>query len=145
MNTTEAIFTRRSVRKFDPTKPVTQEQIHQMLDAAMHAPSARNSRPWDFVVITDPEDKADIMAMVNTPVDYTVETEPVTTATEETTFSEQEVTEEEIYYPEETEIYTEVYSEPEEDYEGDDSFGEDYEDNYEDDYYEEIETAISYY
>ena len=145
MNTTEAIFTRRSVRKFDPTKPVTQEQIHQMLDAAMHAPSARNSRPWDFVVITDPEDKADIMAMVNTPVDYTVETEPVTTATEETTFSEQEVTEEEIYYPEETEIYTEEYSEPEEDYEGDDSFGEDYEDNYEDDYYEEIETAISYY
>lgn len=100
---------------------------------------------WQPAVITDPEDKADIMAMVNTPVDYTVETEPVTTATEETTFSEQEVTEEEIYYPEETEIYTEEYSEPEEDYEGDDSFGEDYEDNYEDDYYEEIETAISYY
>ena len=100
---------------------------------------------WQPAVITDPEDKADIMAMVNTPVDYTVETEPVTTAAEETTFSEQEVTEEEIYYPEETEIYTEEYSEPEEDYEGDDSFGEDYEDNYEDDYYEEIETAISYY
>ena len=45
MNTTEAIMSRRSVRKFDPEKPVTKEQIRSMLDAAMHAPSARNSRP----------------------------------------------------------------------------------------------------
>ncbi len=56
MNTTEAIFSRRSVRKYDPTRPVTKEQLHKMLDAAMHAPSARNSRPWDFVVITDPQE-----------------------------------------------------------------------------------------
>ncbi len=56
MHTTEAIMSRRSVRKFDPDKPVTKEQIYAMLDAAMHAPSARNSRPWDFVVITKRED-----------------------------------------------------------------------------------------
>lgn len=55
MNTTEAILTRRSVRKYDPTRPVTREQLHTMLDAAMHAPSARNSRPWEFIVLTDPE------------------------------------------------------------------------------------------
>jgi len=56
MNTTQAILTRRSVRKFDAEKAIPEEAIHAMLDAAMHAPSARNSRPWDFVVVTDPED-----------------------------------------------------------------------------------------
>lgn len=56
MNTKDVILSRRSIRKFDPTKPVTEEHIHAMLEAAMHAPSACNTRPWDFVVITDPED-----------------------------------------------------------------------------------------
>jgi len=56
MTTREAILTRRSVRQFDPTRPITEEQIHMMLEAAMFAPSARNTRPWEFVVITDPED-----------------------------------------------------------------------------------------
>jgi len=55
MTTGEAILTRRSVRKYDPSRPVTCEQLKEMLDAAMHAPSARNSRPWDFIVTTDPE------------------------------------------------------------------------------------------
>ena len=55
MNTFETILTRRSIRQFDPTRPITDEQIHKMLEAAMHAPSAQNSRPWEFVVVTDPE------------------------------------------------------------------------------------------
>ncbi len=67
MNTTEAIMSRRSVRKFDPEKPVTKEQIRSMLDAAMHAPSARNSRPWDFVVITKPEDIRKVGSFVGGP------------------------------------------------------------------------------
>jgi len=43
---------RRSVRKFQPGKPVTREQLDRLLEAAMLAPSACNSRPWEFVAVT---------------------------------------------------------------------------------------------
>ena len=52
MKTIEAIMTRRSVRAFKET-PVTDEQIHLLLEAAMNAPSAGDGRPWRFVVTTD--------------------------------------------------------------------------------------------
>jgi len=45
---------RRSIRKFKPGI-ITREQIDQLLEAAMHAPSARNSRPWEFLAITKRE------------------------------------------------------------------------------------------
>lgn len=51
MNTTEAIRARRSVRQYQPGKQIPQEHIDLMLEAAMSAPSARNSRPWEFVVV----------------------------------------------------------------------------------------------
>ncbi|MGI5999145.1 MAG: nitroreductase family protein, partial [Lutispora sp.] len=46
------IYTRRSIRKYED-KPVTDEQIHELLRAAMYAPSAGNEKPWHFVVIKD--------------------------------------------------------------------------------------------
>ena len=46
---------RRSIRVYDPTKPVTREQLDKMLEAAMLAPSACNSRPWEFIAITKRE------------------------------------------------------------------------------------------
>jgi len=48
----ESILTRRSTRKFTPT-PVTKEQTHALLEAAMLAPSACNTRPWRFAAITN--------------------------------------------------------------------------------------------
>jgi len=48
---TDSIRARRSIRKFQTDKPVTQEQMNQLLEAAMLAPSACNSRPWEFVAI----------------------------------------------------------------------------------------------
>ncbi len=51
----ELIKNRRSIRKYDPDKPVTKEQLNQLLEAAMLAPSAKNNRPWEFVVITKRE------------------------------------------------------------------------------------------
>ena len=45
----EAIFTRRSIRRFT-NEPVTQEQITSLLQAAMTAPSAGNQQPWEFIV-----------------------------------------------------------------------------------------------
>ena len=51
----EAIENRRSIRKFNPDKPVTKEQLNRLLEAAMLAPSACNSRPWEFIVVTKRE------------------------------------------------------------------------------------------
>jgi nitroreductase len=52
MDALEAIFTRRSVRRFDD-RPVPEELIQKLLAAAMRAPSARDAQPWQFVVIDD--------------------------------------------------------------------------------------------
>ena len=46
---------RQSIRKFHTDKPVTREQLDQLLEAAMFAPSACNSRPWEFIAITKRE------------------------------------------------------------------------------------------
>lgn len=50
-----AIFTRRSIRAYDPSKRVSKEQIDDILDAAMHAPTAMGKEPWRFVVATSKE------------------------------------------------------------------------------------------
>ena len=50
----ELIDKRRSIRKYNSDKPATKEQLKKLLEAAMSAPSARNTRPWEFIAITDP-------------------------------------------------------------------------------------------
>ena len=52
MDALDAIFSRRSIRKYT-TEPVTEEQITELLRAAMAAPSAGNEQSWQFVVIRD--------------------------------------------------------------------------------------------
>jgi nitroreductase len=54
METLEAIRTRRSVRKYTD-QTVSSEQLNILLRAAMQAPSASNSQPWVYVVITERE------------------------------------------------------------------------------------------
>ena len=53
MTASEAIRARRSIRKFVSGAEVTDEQVHAMLEAAMVAPSACNTRPWEFIVVRD--------------------------------------------------------------------------------------------
>ena len=53
MTVNEAIRARRSIRKFKLGAAVTDEQVKLMLEAAMLAPSACNTRPWEFIVIKD--------------------------------------------------------------------------------------------
>jgi nitroreductase len=48
----ETILKRRSIRLYD-SQDVTNEQVRTMLQAAMAAPSANDSRPWAFVVVRD--------------------------------------------------------------------------------------------
>ena len=47
-----AIENRRSIRKFLASEKVTREHLDRLLKAAMLAPSACNSRPWEFIAIT---------------------------------------------------------------------------------------------
>ena len=54
MDAMTAIRTRRSVRAFTG-EDVTDEQVKEMLGAAMSAPSAGNEQPWAFVVVRDRE------------------------------------------------------------------------------------------
>ena len=51
MEVIQAILTRRSVRQFQD-RPVPEDLVEKLLRAAMSAPSARNSQPWQFVVLT---------------------------------------------------------------------------------------------
>ena len=46
---------RRSIRKYQAGKTITREQVNRLLKAAMLAPSACNSRPWEFIAITKRE------------------------------------------------------------------------------------------
>jgi nitroreductase len=48
----DAIRKRRSIREYTPL-PLTEEQVRLLLEAAMLAPSANDSRPWEFVVVRD--------------------------------------------------------------------------------------------
>ncbi|MFQ6058683.1 MAG: nitroreductase family protein [Anaerolineae bacterium] len=50
---------RRSIRRYTD-QPVTEEQIRQLLEAAMAAPSASNIQPWEFVVVRDPALKREL-------------------------------------------------------------------------------------
>ncbi len=52
MDMIEALETRRSVRRYQD-KTVDQPVIEKLISLATHAPSAMNSQPWVFVVITD--------------------------------------------------------------------------------------------
>lgn len=54
MDAPECIHTRRSIRKYQD-KPIPDEIIKQLLEAAMTAPSAFNEQPWRFLVIKNKE------------------------------------------------------------------------------------------
>ena len=51
MNVSEALEQRKSVRAY-LDKPVEDEKIHAILDAARHAPSGVNTQPWQVAVVT---------------------------------------------------------------------------------------------
>ena len=62
MDCIQAIRARRSIRKFKPGGAIPKADLEQMLEAAMLAPSACNTRPWEFYVVENPEVKARLSA-----------------------------------------------------------------------------------
>lgn len=52
MDILEAIYTRRSIRKYTG-EPVSEQELETVLRAGFHAPSAHNLKPVDFIIIKD--------------------------------------------------------------------------------------------
>ncbi len=50
----DLIKTRRSIRKYLP-KPVEQEKIAKITNAALMSPASKRSNPWEFIVIQEKE------------------------------------------------------------------------------------------
>jgi nitroreductase len=57
----QAIQERRATPGFDGT-PIPAEDLRQILDAGLHAPSGFNMQPWRFVVVQSPEQKKRLRA-----------------------------------------------------------------------------------
>ena len=54
MDFSELLLKRESVRRYS-NQPVAKEDIELVMEACRLAPSACNSQPWRFVVVTDSE------------------------------------------------------------------------------------------
>ena len=50
----EEIFSRRSIRKYT-NQEITDDILHQILKAGMNAPTARNLKPFEFIVVRNKE------------------------------------------------------------------------------------------
>jgi len=61
MSVNEIIKKRKSVRNYKEGAVVTEEQIKTILEAGMLAPSACNSRPWQFIVVRNREKLEEII------------------------------------------------------------------------------------
>ena len=59
METWDAIRSRRDVRAFTD-RPIDDFDLDRILEAGRRAPSSRNWQPWDFVVVTDREQLAEL-------------------------------------------------------------------------------------
>jgi hypothetical protein len=54
MQTIEAIESRRNVRSYTD-QVISNQDLDTILEAGRRAPSASNTQPWDFVVVTNRE------------------------------------------------------------------------------------------
>ena len=59
MQTWEAITARRNVRSF-AGRPVPAADLDQILEAGRRAPSSRNWQPWDFILVTSPDQLSEL-------------------------------------------------------------------------------------
>jgi len=59
----QGIFARRSVRRYQE-RPIPEELLTDLLQAAMAAPSAVARDPWHFIVVRDPEVRGKIASLL---------------------------------------------------------------------------------
>ncbi|MCF6136499.1 nitroreductase family protein [Pseudalkalibacillus berkeleyi] len=56
---------RRSVRQYDPTVKIDENEIRELLEIAIQAPSSSNLQPWRFLVIQDQAAKEELLPIAN--------------------------------------------------------------------------------
>lgn len=66
MDVLSAIKGRRSIRKYSD-KPVEEEKLLKVLEAARLAPSAKNEQNWKFIVVKDQETKEKLTEAIGQP------------------------------------------------------------------------------
>lgn len=71
MNTLEAIYARRAVKKYDPNHRMSEDEVAKLMQAAMQSPTSFNMQNWRFVVIRDPELRRQVRAAANDQVQVT--------------------------------------------------------------------------
>lgn len=65
MDTFEAIYARRAIKRFDPNHRLTKEEQKKLLEAAIQAPTSFNIQHWRFVVVDDPALRRELRALGN--------------------------------------------------------------------------------
>lgn len=62
MHVLEAIEQRRAIKAFDPSHALSEPEIAQLMQAAMHSPTSFNIQNWRFVLVRDAEQRRKIRA-----------------------------------------------------------------------------------
>ena len=65
MDTFDAINQRRAVKQYDPGHAFSPDEISTLIEAAMQSPTSFNIQHWRFVIVEDPELRAQIRAAGN--------------------------------------------------------------------------------
>ena len=60
----ELVKQRRSIHRFK-TDPIPDEYVEKILEVARWAPSGMNMQPWEFVVVKEPELRAQIVKYID--------------------------------------------------------------------------------
>ncbi len=80
LNSDELLSTTRAVRKrLDLDRPVSLEVVREALAVALQAPSGGNAQQWHWIVLTDPEVKAQVAAFYKRSYDAYRGSRPATT------------------------------------------------------------------
>lgn len=72
----DIIKSRRSIRKYKENN-IPDDIIKELIDAARHAPSSKDSQPWGFIVIRNHETKRELAKLKNEENEETLLKAPV--------------------------------------------------------------------
>ena len=61
----DIVYNRRSIRNFDPSVKIPREELLEILDKTVTAPSSVNMQPWRFVVVDSEEGKEKLTPFVS--------------------------------------------------------------------------------
>ncbi|OIP17799.1 MAG: hypothetical protein AUK53_01835 [Betaproteobacteria bacterium CG2_30_59_46] len=59
----EVVRRRRAIHSFVPGPNITQEQWHKLFELTALTPSSYNFQPWDFIVVEDQKQRADLQPL----------------------------------------------------------------------------------